>query len=335
MPLIYVNDKTTIDKKNSNVIITKQPMIMGDTIDYLRQQRFQNVYVANENILFANIESLDDIIKYFDRVDFNKPFLNYLEVNVVDHCNLNCKGCAHFSNVSNRNFVSLDSFTDDLKIISEKFNLYYFRLLGGEPLLHPNIVDLVKIARAILKKTTIVLVTNGLLIPKLDDKVLQSFADNNIIISISLYKPTSMLLNDIREKLDKYNIKYLINDNYYNEPEVIDFFQTRLSTKKVLENNNVHKICTGRFLRNGKISKCYYSLLIDILNKKYGVNFELSDSDYVDLHEISDGWKAIDKLTQRIPFCDYCSELLYEFNWQGHCKGDKDISSFVLKRKMI
>ena len=63
MPLIYVNDKTTIDKKNSNVIITKQPMIMGDTIDYLRQQRFQNVYVANENILFANIESLDDIIK--------------------------------------------------------------------------------------------------------------------------------------------------------------------------------------------------------------------------------------------------------------------------------
>lgn len=53
-------------------------------------------------------------------------------MNVVDHCNLNGKGCAHFSNIYDNNCVDSEQYKSDLKIISEKFNLYYFRILSSK-----------------------------------------------------------------------------------------------------------------------------------------------------------------------------------------------------------
>ena len=71
---------------------------------------------------------------YIDSIDLTLPFLNYLETNVVDHCNLNCKECAHFSNIYDNNYVNLVDYQHDIKLISQKFNVCYFRILGGEPL---------------------------------------------------------------------------------------------------------------------------------------------------------------------------------------------------------
>lgn len=197
IPIYYTNDIKIIDRLASNIIITKKPMIMGETIEFLRNNNFLNVYTVGEDILFSEQGSLEELAKYIDYIDFSKPFLNYLEMNVVDQCNLNCKGCAHFSNICNNNFVSIESFRSDLQIVSEKFNLYNFRILGGEPFLHPNILELITISREILINTKIVIVTNGLLIYKLDNKILQAIANNDIMLSISLYQPTYEILNKI------------------------------------------------------------------------------------------------------------------------------------------
>lgn len=332
---IYLNDTNDIDK-SSNIIITKKAIIMGEAIEYLRKNNFKNVYVVSEEILYSEQTSISEIKKYIEKVDLTIPFINYLEMNVVDHCNLNCKGCAHFSNVCDSRYIDLKQYQNDLKTISEKFNVYYFRILGGEPLLHPNIKELVEIAKQTLKNTIIVIVTNGLLIPRMSEDTLQTFADNNIMISISLYKPTFNKLDEILKILNNYNIKFLINDDYFKTISPIEKFQTSLSLDKKTSGNNSDKTCTGRFcrfVRDGKISKCYYPLLIEILNKKYGNTFELTDNDYIELSSIDDGWDALEKLNNRIPFCDYCREEVYEFDWESNFKNDDNISHFVLKKQ--
>ena len=189
IPTIGVDEYFNIDK-DSNIFITKKPMILGETITYLKQHEYLNVYVVSEEILFSNPNTIEDLYQHLEKIDFNIPFLNYLEMNIVDQCNLNCKGCAHFSNIYDNNYVDVNKFKEDLKKVSDKFFLYNFRILGGEPFLHPKISELVKIARNILKKSRIVIVTNGLLIDRLDNETLQTISDNNIMISISLYKPT-------------------------------------------------------------------------------------------------------------------------------------------------
>lgn len=336
IPAYYVEDIGKIDN-NSNIIIAKKPMFMGNAIDYLRKNEFKNVYAVNEEIFFSEQKTKDELLRYFDRINLEKPFLNYLEINIVDQCNLNCKGCAHFSNICDNNFVSLDKYKQDLEIIAEKFYLYNFRLLGGEPLLHPQLPELVDITRKILPNSRIIIVTNGLLINKLDDSVLKKISENNVIISISLYKPTFQILNNIINILKQYDINYLINDDYFKNPEVIEKFHTRLSTTKSKKGYLANERCSGRFcrfLRDGKISKCYYPLLIESLNKKSGMSFEVSKDDYIELKDIINGWDAIEKMNGNIPFCEYCRDYLKEFNWEAHHKNDNNYSSYVLKRKI-
>ena len=337
IPTYYVENIKEIDKNNSNIIIAKKPMFMGSAIDYLRKNNFKNIYAVNEEIFFSEQITKEELLKFFDRIDLEKPFLNYLEINIVDQCNLNCKGCAHFSNICDDKFVSLDKYKSDLEMIAKKFYLYNFRLLGGEPLLHPQLLELVDITRKTLPNSRIIIVTNGLLINKLSDNVLKKLSSSNVIVSISIYKPTFKMLESITNTLKQYNINYLINDDYFKGTQVIERFHTRLSTTRSEEGYLANKRCSGRFcrfLRDGKISKCYYPLLIELLNKKSGMNFEVSKDDYIELKNIINGWDAIEKMNGDIPFCEYCRVYLDDFKWEAFHKNDSDYSNYVLKKKI-
>ena len=94
-------------------------------------------------------------------------------------------------------------------------------------------------------------------------------------------------------------------------------------------------MCVGRFcrfLRDGKIAKCYYPLLSYILNEKCNLDFNVSNEDYVNLLDVTDGWQAIEKLNEYIPFCDYCSEEEMNFTWEGYHKNDYDSLQYARKR---
>lgn len=334
IPVFYVDEIDKFDIDSANIFMAKKPMFMGSGIDFFRKNGFKNLYAINEEIFFSDIQCIQDLQRYIDKIDLFKPFLNYLEINLVDNCNLNCKGCAHFSNICDKNFVQVEQFEKDLKKITDIFNLYNFRLLGGEPLLHPNLKEIIEISRKYLPSSRLIIVTNGILLDKISSEILKAISDNNAIVTISLYKPTFNKLNIILPILQQYNIKYLINDDYFKEIAPIESFHTRLSTEKKENDFSANKSCSGRFcrfLRDGKLSKCYLPLLISVLNQKYGVNYELSDRDYIRLQDISDGWDAIDKLNGDIPFCQYCRSELYDFEWNFGCKDD-EFSSYVLKK---
>ena len=173
IPVCYVDDFDINKRSSSNIFIAKKPMFMGSGIEYFRNNQFKNIFAINEEVFFDEIDSLEKLKMYIDPIDLSKPFLNYLEINLVDNCNLNCKGCAHFSNICDKNYVEVKKFEQDLKKITEIFNLYNFRLLGGEPLLHPNLKEILEIARYYLPSSRIVIVTNGLLLDKLSPEILK------------------------------------------------------------------------------------------------------------------------------------------------------------------
>ena len=65
--------------------------------------------------------------------------MNYLEHHIVDHCNLNCGGCSHFSPLADPWFEDFDTFKKDFLQLYDitHGNVGVIRLMGGEPLLHP------------------------------------------------------------------------------------------------------------------------------------------------------------------------------------------------------
>ena len=109
------------------------------------------------------------------------PTLDYLETHVVDHCNLNCKGCSHFCNLAEEKFIDVESIRKDFVQLSKVYkNIKVIRLMGGEPLLHPEINEIMKSVRASFPYSQIKLATNGLLLPKMKEHFWKTCRDNNI-----------------------------------------------------------------------------------------------------------------------------------------------------------
>ena len=64
-----------------------------------------------------------------------------IEYHLVNHCNLNCKGCAHFAPLAKPWFADINEFEKDLNQLSSKVIIDKLTLFGGEPLLNNDIFN--------------------------------------------------------------------------------------------------------------------------------------------------------------------------------------------------
>jgi organic radical activating enzyme len=89
------------------------------------------------------------------------------EINVAEHCNLSCRGCSHLSPVNSKSFVDPHVVARDLNALSRSYHAKVVRLLGGEPLLHPDLPAVIDVVRRSGVCDSIMVVTNGLLLPRM------------------------------------------------------------------------------------------------------------------------------------------------------------------------
>ena len=59
------------------------------------------------------------------------PQLHRLLYHVTDHCNLNCKGCTHFSNIAEKHFADPEAYRRDLDRLTEVFSGHHRDLPAG------------------------------------------------------------------------------------------------------------------------------------------------------------------------------------------------------------
>src|SRR5687768_11507768 len=92
-----------------------------------------------------------------------------IEFNLTEHCNLSCAHCDHSSLMLPKKFASLEQFTKDIEQLSKVMHAADFKFAGGEPLLHPDLLDFIRIARKNQIAERYVLITNGVLLHKAPD----------------------------------------------------------------------------------------------------------------------------------------------------------------------
>jgi hypothetical protein len=92
-----------------------------------------------------------------------------VEVNLTEHCNLRCYNCDHASPLLPRRFASLETFQKDATALAPVFHSRELRLVGGEPLLHPELVGFMQAARSSGVADLLVLVTNGVLLHRMSE----------------------------------------------------------------------------------------------------------------------------------------------------------------------
>jgi hypothetical protein len=111
-----------------------------------------------------------------------------VEINVAEHCNLSCRACSHMSPVVAKSFADPAVVRRDLTTLAASYHARVVRLLGGEPLLHPDLPAVIAAVRESKVCDGIVVVTNGVLLPRMTPSI-WSMVD---AVEVSLYPGRSM-----------------------------------------------------------------------------------------------------------------------------------------------
>jgi len=254
----------------------------------------------------------------------------HFNIHLADHCNLNCKGCLHFSPLSAEKFLDLQTFERDLKRIFELSGgkVSDICLLGGEPLLHPDIELFFPIARKYFSKNRIYILTNGLLLPKMSETFFEECKKHDIGIAISYY-PVKIDIEKIKAITDKYAVSLEIRDEYNKGPSIwlrqpLDI-DGRQNIKKSYKTCAMGNSCVH--LVDGKIYQCDTAAYIHYFNKYFNKNLTVQDNDYIDIHKITDIKEIFNFLCSPIPFCRYCKTKDVEYiKWEI---SNKDINEWT------
>ncbi|MBR2518409.1 MAG: radical SAM protein [Selenomonadaceae bacterium] len=246
--------------------------------------------------------------------NFEKNFFTYLETNIVDGCNLNCKSCMHFAPLFKSNEIyPIENFRHDIHRLSQCCDIITFRLLGGEPLILKNLDEYINIARQYLPKTNLHIVTNGLLIPSLPPKILDAIRENNVIVDITLYRPTVKIVDKIKAVCRANKILshfHSIDEGQGNFTVIMSLHGDNdpIKSQQVCINKNC------RFLRDGKIYKCPVDALSYRFAEKFGIE-NFPESTGVDLYapNVSDMLSTLD--VSPVELCHWCSECVRKIPW--------------------
>lgn len=287
------------------------------------------VFVCPWDTHYTQDRPLDE---WLIETDNRKPRLDYLEVEISNCCNLNCKGCSEFSNlVCEDTQVDFDGVRRDLEKLKDFFwGVGKIRLLGGEPLTNPDFPSFVEMARHLYPDCDLRIVTNGLLIPTLDDGTLARIQQSNCALDISNYPPTKKMLKRIRKRLEQAGISYTVS------MPVRVFF--KLFLPEPLESPNdsynnclfTHCHCLG----GGFLSACSHQFWVRRLNSAFDLAYP--EDEKIDIHNTSlSGWEIDALFKKPLDFCRYCPKGMVPFKWKPCPEGQAKPEDWIIRHTVV
>jgi GTP 3',8-cyclase len=119
--------------------------------------------------------------------------IDYLRISLIDRCNFRCTYCmpegAEIDYVLQQNYLTRHELLSLLQEVFMPLGFNRFRLTGGEPLVHPEVVEIVGAIAALPETQDLSMTTNGFLLGKLAPD-LYANGLRRINISLDSLEPT-------------------------------------------------------------------------------------------------------------------------------------------------
>ena len=269
-------------------------------------------YLSEEEIELWKVIGIDEsnVYVFHDNkiVEYTVfTYLEYLEFHVNDHCNLNCSGCSHFCPlVKTEEFTDPNVFMRDIHRLKELIEyIGIIRIMGGEPLLNKDLDLFVRECRFTYPLSDIRVVTNGILLTSLSQKVWQSFRDNNIKVDISVYPPLYKSITSNLETIRENNVGVGSIRNVYSFEKILHKRNRRFF------NNTNECICNN--LHDGYIATCQLAFYGEYYNRYYDKRIPFEDGK-IDLYSIEDGKELMRRLNEPFEACNYCEQFHFSVN---------------------
>ncbi len=265
----------------------------------------------------------------------------FLEVNLADHCNLNCQCCDHFSPIATETFLDFDQYVRDIKRLAELTNgqLGIMKLQGGEPLLNGRLIDFMRVTREMFPSTQIWVFTAGLLLEKWnslepDKNIWEAVKKYSVRINLTRY-PIGLDVDTIVKSAEEHGVpvSYEIPE-FKKDARLWIFSEIADPNKGGIKRSVRHPFdLSGKqekfrwiscyqfnesiVLRDGKIYTCPMIPYAHYYNEYFGKKLAIHEDCYIDIYKASSYEEIAEFCTHRTSFCDYCAVHKREgYDWK-------------------
>ena len=302
----------------------------GNIIVFLKNTSDTIAKIIPENSrLYKNLMFLG--LKITAKKRLSKKTSMRIDISVVEHCNLWCKHCWTFSPLADEIFMDVGEFDKDFKLLSKLTNgsMSDILLMGGEPLLHPKLTEIMDISRKYFRDTEILLLTNGILLEKQDKFFWESCRKNGIKVKITHY-PIKINYDKINITAAQHNVEF----GYWGQgkPPVKAMFKFPIDINGGHDANEnwfyCHQANNCFMYKRGRIYPCSVISCIEHFNKFFGCKLTIQEDDYIEIKKVANIDEMLSFLAAPKPFCRYCNKLSVEtgLKWE---LSQRDISEWT------
>jgi cyclic pyranopterin phosphate synthase len=229
------------------------------------------------------------------------------ELNVAHHCNLTCRACAHFSPALKQHYIDPDQILRDLSLLSKHYAPEHVRLLGGEPLLHPRLLDVINAVRGSGISSLVRVVTNGVLLWRMESNFWEAVDE----VHVSVYPGREMTDEQLahceqQARRHHVDLKLLYFDRFresYSELGTED----RALTERIYKTCEVAHYWRCHNVSDGYFYRCPQSVFLPRLLKKDDLSVQEVDGlRIVDSPSFGEELLAYLESERPLKSCKYC-----------------------------
>ena len=274
--------------------------------------RAEDIYFVPSWYVNMPDDLVNDIWDDLKSMNSTLPTLNYLDIPVVDWCNLKCKNCWLACNlVKDGAATPREVYERDMYQLTKKFgNIESIHFMGGEPFLSNELDIYIKIAKKCFPRAPLFITTNGSMIEKQSDEILEVIRENDVMISISFYPAVRNRMYDIVKFMENKGLRFWLS------PEKKEFFklfsfdeQDVVKTREACPNTNCH------YLQEGHLYGC--GVPITMRRLKQIADIKWADEEKgCDIYSNLSGWEMSRILNSPFSTCKHCTADMKAAAWE-------------------
>lgn len=230
------------------------------------------------------------------------------QIHIVEHCNLKCRGCYHFSSLAKEEYLLVDEYGRDIQRLGELFNgsIDEILLLGGEPLLHPQVTEFFHLSRKYMPNCELKILTNGLKLCNMSEAFWKAVREEEVQIWVTKYP-----VDFDYQKAERIAKEHDCELFYFNQEPVRTLGHQPINlegNRDYIKNwQSCYRANECVDLKHGRIFPCIIPAEIKPFNEYFGKNLQVCEEDYVDIYEVKTAMELLEKLERPILFCRYCN----------------------------
>lgn len=118
-----------------------------------------------------------------------RPVLPFCETMITHVCNLSCHGCTNYSDYDVKGMIPWRTGKTWLEQWLQRVDILDFGIIGGEPLIHPQVEEWILGCRDLMPDSQLRFTTNGLLLMKKTHVIQTLISVGNCVLKISIHQP--------------------------------------------------------------------------------------------------------------------------------------------------